>query len=71
MGSKSPPYEDVIMWVPFQNALLFYCTLCTNSRSSSINAVVRHVNLAQITYYNKQIKHNKVQKQMVMGGLKN
>jgi len=29
LGSRSLPYGGVKMWVPFQNALLFYRTLCT------------------------------------------
>ena len=45
----SPPYENIKFCVSFDNAFLFYCTLCSNFPDGTTDAVARHVSFTQST----------------------
>ena len=46
---KESSTQRLQIWVLFQNALIFYCTLYVHSPNGISDAVVRHANLVQIT----------------------
>jgi len=46
---KEPPYGGVKIWILFQNATLFYCTLYAYSPGGSTDAIASHLSFSRIT----------------------